>query len=172
MEYEIWCCNGQQWAKRMVGEGQQKQDIASSWFCMILVQAIYEQSLIDHTRKKIKLTDTSFQAIEWVSYRRAFQQLLCRTQFHTSKLIKGCGNTNHQNNLYYCSTSLWPCCNKTFLCVLQYHSTLVPSFWDASVSKGTAFNSLNPEQVIEAILYGFSEWLDGPVPPHTQAYTP
>jgi hypothetical protein len=59
----------------MVGEGQQKQDLTSSWFYMILAQAPHEKSLIDHTGKKTKLTDSRFQAIDWVSHRRAF----CRT---------------------------------------------------------------------------------------------
>jgi hypothetical protein len=110
--------------------------------------------------KKNKWSPRIFHLIDWQAHESAQSRLTWTQRISTSKLIHGLTNTNHQNKLYYNTTSVCPCCSieeESLEHVLRCQAPeMETSQWTLLLQLESNLQKLStPVPVQEAIMHGF-----------------
>jgi len=128
-----------------------------------LQTSLHSRPLCLHIMKKANISERVFDLINWEAFGTSFRRFTRNRKIHISKLVHQLLNTNKQNNMYYGSSSLCPCCQveiETFSHVFKCKS---PS---ASHHRTMALESLQkklknihtPENMVIALLHGITQW--------------
>jgi hypothetical protein len=140
----------------------------------VLQTDFHDTPIVDHILRKTGWSKQVFSLVHWDSHERAFRRLSRGRQCSTAKLLHQLANTNKQNHLYYSHSSLCPICHQeeeTFQHVLTCHQ--------AGDARHAALEDLvktlhaiqTPDTVIDALEYGFSQWLSNTDPSRVRALT-
>jgi hypothetical protein len=141
-----------------------------------LSTAQHSATLQNHIMKKANMPIQFFNLIGWNANERYFMCLTRGQQIATTKIIHQLVNTNRQNNIYYGSSPLCPCCldtEETFQHVLSCPA--ISSTGHQIEALAQLFESLCTAgilpQILAALKHGMDHWMSSSDPSTIRSLT-